>query len=124
MGGGCKAPRPSRRSTATRSIACTAPRISTAGVCECRGSSARESVRIGYNGGMTDTLWLAAVGIRDVKHPRWGYIDRSGRRAIEPRYQSAEPFSEGLACVETETDVYGFIDRNGELCIPAELKQV
>jgi hypothetical protein len=36
---------------------------------------------------------LAPVKLND----RWGYLDRTGRFAIPPRYFRAEPFSEGLA---------------------------
>jgi hypothetical protein len=57
-----------------------------------------------------------------------GYIDRSGKLVIPPKYRSAEDFSQGLACVSLPRrdgsafgpHLAGFIDRNGELRIPAK----
>lgn len=49
----------------------------------------------------------------------WGYIDLSGRFAVEPKFWWAFPFSEGFACVllPAEGAGYGFIDRTGSLLI-------
>jgi hypothetical protein len=46
----------------------------------------------------------------------FGYIDRNGKVIIEPRYQWAEDFSEGLAAVMVE-DRWGFIDASGKTVI-------
>lgn len=43
---------------------------------------------------------------------RYGYVDRNGAWAIEPRYLEAKPFSEGLAPVRTENG-WGYIDTCG-----------
>jgi ankyrin repeat protein len=53
----------------------------------------------------------------------YGYIDKSGKWAIKPRYQDALEFSEGLARVavsgfDWKTYAYGFIDKSGKLAIP------
>ncbi len=48
---------------------------------------------------------------------RFGYIDRSGAWVIEPRFDHAFPFTEGLARVMVDS-LYGYIDRSGELVIP------
>jgi hypothetical protein len=63
---------------------------------------------------------------------RWGYIDKTGKVAIRPQFEQAEPFSEGLAAVCVEIPVtktnpgrafaqgnYGFIDHSGNMVIPA-----
>jgi len=47
---------------------------------------------------------------------RWGYIDRSGKIVIEPRFESAEEFSEGLAVVQLDGKS-GFIDASGKFVI-------
>lgn len=51
-----------------------------------------------------------------------GYIDRRGRMVIAPCFLSAQPFSEGLACVRVSTESgpkSGFIDTKGRMVIPA-----
>lgn len=53
---------------------------------------------------------------------KWGYIDRSGNFAINPRFDDYPrgyvfPFSDGAARIKAG-DKYGYIDRNGEFIIP------
>jgi len=55
---------------------------------------------------------LAAVRLGE----KYGYIDRSGRVVIEPRFQFAQIFSEGLARV-VKDDRSGYIDRTGRMVI-------
>lgn len=47
----------------------------------------------------------------------WGYIDSSGRIRIEPRFEDADWFFEGLARVGVDGR-YGFIDQTGRVVIP------
>ena len=47
----------------------------------------------------------------------YGYIDRNGEIAIPLQYQYAQPFSEGLAMVQTGEGT-GFINTSGEMVIP------
>ncbi len=49
---------------------------------------------------------------------RWGYADARGNWLIEPRFEDAEPFSDGLAAVKSGRR-WGFIDRSGKLVIAA-----
>ena len=51
-----------------------------------------------------------------AKNGQMGYIDRSGREIIGFQFHRAEPFSEGLAAVES-TGMWGFIDRRGQWVI-------
>ena len=44
---------------------------------------------------------------------KWGYIDAEGKCVIPCDWQQAEPFSEGLAAVETSSGLWGYIDRSG-----------
>ena len=43
---------------------------------------------------------------------KWGYIDKTGKFVIEPKFEGAYPFSEGLAMVKVGKAV-GYIDKTG-----------
>jgi len=49
---------------------------------------------------------------------KWGYIDRDGKVVIEPQFDRAFEFSEGLAVVWKD-GVCGYIDQNGKMAIEA-----
>jgi hypothetical protein len=51
-----------------------------------------------------------------VKGGKWGYIDQAGKVAIEPQYDCAWDFSEGLACVQVGL-LRGYIDAKGTMVI-------
>ena len=60
---------------------------------------------------------LAAVQIKRIKN-KYGYIDKSGNVVIEPQFDVAFDFSEGLASVSFDLkDGYGYIDKTGKLVI-------
>ncbi|OFY84598.1 MAG: hypothetical protein A3F72_19335 [Bacteroidetes bacterium RIFCSPLOWO2_12_FULL_35_15] len=66
---------------------------------------------------------LAPVKIKG----KWGYIDNTGKIKINPAYESANEFSEGLAAVEkidikTKEKKWGFIDRDGGIKIDFQFK--
>jgi hypothetical protein len=51
---------------------------------------------------------------------KWGYIDRQGGVVVDPRFDDAKPFREGLGCIrvgDEETGKYGFIDATGRVVI-------
>ena len=50
---------------------------------------------------------------------KYGYIDKTGRFVIKPRFNWAGCFSEGLAPVEL-AGKYGYINQTGEVAIPFE----
>jgi WG containing repeat len=52
---------------------------------------------------------------RDAKYLH-GYIDRTGKTVIPPRFNIADPFSEGRARVEINAK-FGYIDKEGEVVI-------
>jgi hypothetical protein len=56
---------------------------------------------------------LAAILIRH----KYGFIDKTGAIVIAPRFQSVEPFSEGLALVTSDYRNFGFIDKSGKMVI-------
>lgn len=59
---------------------------------------------------------LARIGVLQNGSQLMGFIDKSGRIVIEPRFQLALAFSEGLAAVCTDTG-WGFIDKTGAWAI-------
>lgn len=71
-------------------------------------------------------LQVASVSAQIQKEPsrllpvaqdgKWGYIDRTGRVAIELQYSLAYPFSEGLAAVLTR-EGWAYIDQAGAVVI-------
>jgi hypothetical protein len=50
---------------------------------------------------------------------KWGYIDPSGAIAIEPRWQIAFEFSEGLAavCVSNNPEKWAYVDATGKVVV-------
>ena len=61
---------------------------------------------------------LAAVNASAGSDGRWGYIDEEGNEVIPLVHLSAEPFSDGLALVQTKDRQWGFIDKTGNEIIP------
>lgn len=56
----------------------------------------------------------------DYSKSKWGYIDSKGVIVIPAKFEEAEDFSDGLACVCIKTDTgdkYGFIDKSGKFII-------
>jgi hypothetical protein len=47
---------------------------------------------------------------------KWGYIDKSGKIVIEPQFDWALHFTEGLAAVKVKGK-YGFLDQTGKMVI-------
>jgi hypothetical protein len=64
-------------------------------------------------------------GMADFKTSfgKQGYLDKSGNEAVAPLFDRAEPFSEGLAAVQTKS-LIGFIDKTGSKVIPDEFTEV
>lgn len=58
---------------------------------------------------------LVAVSIT-----RFGYVDQSGKMAIEAKYLSAGMFSEGLAAVGTEDGRIAYIDKTGKTMLKTD----
>ena len=58
-----------------------------------------------------------------AENGRWGYIDASGKIIIEPRFDWARAFRDGLAAVGVGGK-WGFVDSRGEIVIPARYQEV
>jgi hypothetical protein len=51
-----------------------------------------------------------------IENGLWGYIDKTGKEIIEPKFRSAGQFSEGLAPIRLN-GTYGYIDKTGNFVI-------
>lgn len=52
------------------------------------------------------------------ENDKWGYMDKDGNVVINPQFDDAGPFSEGLAAVRIGNDdsgQYGYIDKAGKM---------
>jgi hypothetical protein len=57
---------------------------------------------------------------------KFGYIDKTGKVIVTPRFFIAQDFSEGLAAIRVEESPeskFGYIDRTGKIVIPARFNQ-
>lgn len=61
------------------------------------------------------------IGAR-MNYPCYGFIDKTGTVVIEPVFDEAGPFSNGLARVAKGQD-WGYIDRNGGMVIPPQYEK-
>src|SRR5690242_17555808 len=50
---------------------------------------------------------------------KYGYMDRSGKLVIQPQFDKAEEFSEGLAPVQAGNR-WGYTDKSGKFAIPVQ----
>ena len=53
---------------------------------------------------------------------KWGYVNRKGEFVINPQFNNADLFSEGLAKVESNDGKTGYINKTGAYVIPATYK--
>ena len=68
-----------------------------------------------------DEIFLIKEGLACFeKLGSFGYIDVDNNIVIEPQYECAMSFSEGLACVTEVGGKTGYINRDGEVVIPFE----
>ncbi len=51
-----------------------------------------------------------------LRNDKFGFVNREGKMVIEPRFDGANYFSEGLSCVKIGKK-YGFIDKTGKFVI-------
>ncbi len=47
----------------------------------------------------------------------WGYVDKTGKVVVQPRFQSADPMSEGLAAASDAQGRFGYVDATGKTAI-------
>ncbi|MBN1321764.1 MAG: WG repeat-containing protein [Thermoleophilia bacterium] len=83
-------------------------------------------------GGFADGLASVSVGFGEPVNINgrihykggylYGYVDRTGRTVIEPVFDAACTFSEGLAAVALD-EKWGFIDTSGNLVVPFQFEE-
>lgn len=71
---------------------------------------------VGCGGSATNTNTTVESGSEDEDKAefgkKWGFIDWKGHVIVEPKYQNARSFSDGLAAVKRD-GMWGFIDSTG-----------
>jgi hypothetical protein len=70
---------------------------------------------------LTFSEGLAGAQLGSPKKGKMGYIDKTGRQVIPPKYDHVESFSEGLAVVAIG-EKYGYINRSGKMVIPPRFR--
>ncbi|HYX30966.1 MAG TPA: WG repeat-containing protein [Pyrinomonadaceae bacterium] len=72
-----------------------------------------------------ETTWCPreASGSRKGFTMKWGYIDKTGKVVIPPQFESAAPFSEGLAAIN-QCDEGFFIDKSGKKIMLGDFRYV
>lgn len=71
-------------------------------------------------GDFKDGLAIIYISHSD-KPPACGYIDKTGKQIIEPKFSQCTDFSEGLAAVKlNESKFYSYIDKTGQEAIKIE----
>jgi hypothetical protein len=78
-------------------------------------------------GDFSEGLALVEFGVRSEGESfatggRFGYIDKTGRVVINPKFENASPFSEGLASVRLGGKD-GYIDKTGRMVIAPQFDQ-
>jgi len=73
-----------------------------------------------FNEGLARVYFGVPTNYFSEKFLGYGYIDKTGKTVIEPRFSGANPFFEGLACINIQKDgqsLWGFINKSGEVVI-------
>lgn len=60
---------------------------------------------------------LAAYSVKDSISEKWGFVDSSGKKVIQPKFEETGNFSEGLCAVKDEDGNWKYIDKKGTLKI-------
>lgn len=60
---------------------------------------------------------------KDGSGGKWGYMDKTGKFAIELQYEMASPYSEGFAAVRVKGK-WGYINRKAEWVLPAQFEKM
>jgi serine/threonine-protein kinase len=64
------------------------------------------------------TDWLEPIKI----YEKWGYVDcRTGKVLIQPQFDNALEFCDGLAAVEIDNN-WGYVDKNGQMIIQPQFE--
>ena len=64
------------------------------------------------------------IAVASSYYGPFGYMDLSGKIAIEPRFQFAAPFAQGAAIVEDENGQWGIIDESGAMTVAFDFPMI
>ena len=67
----------------------------------------------------TILVFFVDINSKKVEGGHWGFTSSDGHMVIEPIYEKAFSFSDGLAAVKFNGK-WGFIDKNGKIIVPFE----
>lgn len=67
---------------------------------------------------------LAAFSIADTTSVKWGFVDKSGKKVINPQFNDVGYFSDGKCPVKNKDGKWGFIDKEGKIVINYQFDQV
>jgi len=84
-----------------------------------QGLAATHDFGVWFNGkclGFSEGLSLAQESL-------FGFIDRSGRFVIPPRFRGADGFSEDRAAVTLDGERFGYIDKTGQVVIASQFQE-
>lgn len=95
-------------------------------VCESRRYGLcmlNEQGNVINNGAVFQAIGKPSEGLIAVnKLSEWGFIDHNGSFIIEPKYDKAGDFSEGLVAVFMDKYGWGYINKNGNIAISYQFK--
>lgn len=60
---------------------------------------------------------LAAFSKVDSTNTLWGFVDKSGKQAINPQFESVGNFNNGKCAVKNKEGKWGYIDKSGKIII-------
>ena len=82
------------------------------------GNIISQSVKLSQNGGTYRADFSEGLGwYRDEASGKCGYIDTKCSIVIPPKYNECQSFSDGLAVVQDNNELWGFIDKTGRYVI-------
>lgn len=69
-----------------------------------------EKVELYYEG-------LAAFSVPESLSVKWGFVDKKGKRVINPQFSEVRSFSDGKCAVKNKEGKWGYIDKEGKIVI-------
>ena len=79
-------------------------------------------IKGGFGADFHEGLAVARIFGKEGNKDKYGFIDKKGEFAIEPKFDSATDFSEGLALVHMGEEIYA-IDKAGEFVFKCDFKK-
>lgn len=71
-----------------------------------------------------EPVWLYPAYIIDNGSQKWGYIDNTGKYAIQPQFEAAQDFQDNGLAVVADKELYGIIQKNGQLLVEPKYESI